>query len=81
MFHTCLLVASAAIVGLPAPAMADRCSVVVAIAPQDAGPTKPSAPPGGGTPEPTMLLLVAGGAVGYGLLRLARKRPASDAAN
>ncbi|MCA8965285.1 MAG: PEP-CTERM sorting domain-containing protein [Planctomycetes bacterium] len=42
--------------------------------PQDA-PRKPVAPPGGGTPEPTAMLLLAGGALGYGILRLGRKRP------
>lgn len=47
-------------------------SLVAFLAPQDA-PRKPVAPPGGGTPEPTMLLLLAGGALGYGALRLSRR--------
>ncbi len=40
------------------------------------GTGKPSGPPSGGTPEPTTLLLLAGGAVGYGVLRLTRRKQA-----
>lgn len=72
MLASLLLSATASVAAAPVPAMVvDAVAVVI---PQDAGAPKPSAPPGGGTPEPTTLLLLAGGAVGYGALRLSRKR-------
>ncbi len=39
---------------------------------------KQSGTPSGGTPEPTTLLLLAGGALGYGAVRMMRKRGASQ---
>jgi hypothetical protein len=44
------------------------------VAPQDFPASRGSSSPSGGTPEPTSMLLLAGGAVGYGMYRLARAK-------
>jgi len=76
MFASLLLSAVASVAAVPVSA-----SVLVEVAvalPQDGGIPKPATPPGGGTPEPTTMLLLAGGAIGYGALRLARRRGQGD---
>lgn len=39
------------------------------------GPVSRTAPPSGGTPEPATMLLLAGGALGYGAYRMRRRNP------
>lgn len=48
--------------------------VPVVVAPQDFPAGKGSSSPSGGTPEPTSMLLLVGGAVGYGVYRLKRAK-------
>lgn len=57
----------------------DVSSLVVCM--QDGAPRRPASPPGGGTPEPATLLLMAGGVLGYGALRLGRRSKAGKADN
>lgn len=54
-----------------------------AVSPQEvpaAGPGRGGRPPSGGTPEPASILLLVGGALGYGAYRLkrAKERPPQD---
>ncbi len=62
----------------PVPAPVVEADAIAAPAPQGRG-RRPNSPPSGGTPEPTTLLLLAGGALGYGALRLARRKQATAA--
>ena len=60
-----------------APAVAVSFSVdasVAMVAPQDFASGKGSSSMSGGTPEPTSVLLLAGGAVAYGAYRMKRAR-------
>lgn len=44
-----------------------------------AGSTRGAPQPGGGVPEPTVILLLAGGALGYGAYRFKQRAGGSDA--
>lgn len=57
-----------------APVAFDLAPVAVVIAPQDFPAGRGSSSPSGGTPEPTSVLLLVGGAVGYGVYRLKRAK-------
>lgn len=75
----CLLSAGAAHSAPLERAVPLDCTAHAVAAPQgqdDTGRGKggQSNPPSGGTPEPTSLLLLAGGALGYGAVRRLRKR-------
>ena len=54
-----------------------RIELASVAAPQGGGYSRPKPGPSGGTPEPTLLLLMAGGAAAYGGLRL-RKRKGNE---
>jgi hypothetical protein len=43
--------------------------------PTMSGRSSRTAPPSGGTPEPATMLLLAGGALGYGAYRMRRRAP------
>jgi hypothetical protein len=43
--------------------------------PTSSGRSSRTAPPGSGTPEPATMLLLAGGALGYGAYRMRRRTP------
>jgi hypothetical protein len=59
---------------VPAAPAALEVTVPVVVAPQDFPSGKGSSSPSGGTPEPTSMLLLVGGAVGYGVYRLKRAK-------
>lgn len=59
---------------VPAVAASVDVTVPAIVAPQDFPAGKGSSSPSGGTPEPTSMLLLVGGAVGYGVYRLKRAK-------
>ena len=59
---------------LPAAPVSFDVATPVVVAPQDFPAGKGSSSPSGGTPEPTSMLLLVGGAVGYGVYRLKRAK-------
>lgn len=59
---------------VPAATVSFDVNVPAVLAPQDFPAGKGSSSPSGGTPEPTSMLLLVGGAVGYGVYRLKRAK-------
>ncbi len=59
---------------VPAVTVSFEVPVPAVSAPQDFPAGKGSSSPSGGTPEPTSMLLLVGGAVGYGVYRLKRAK-------
>lgn len=64
----------AALLSDPAGAtFAPRCAVIAPQIQDDSSSSKQPSPTGGGTPEPATLLLLAGSALGYGVVRRMRR--------
>lgn len=59
---------------VPSAPITFEVSVPAIRAPQDFPAGKGSSSPSGGTPEPTSMLLLVGGAIGYGAYRLKRAK-------
>lgn len=59
---------------LLAPVASPGIELASVAAPQGGGYSRPKPGPSGGTPEPTLLLLMAGGAAAYGGLRLRKRK-------